>query len=220
MNNMNDIIKIVLVDDHTIFRDGIKSVLAQIDDFNIIDEAETGVGFLKLLDKHVPDIVLMDISMPEMDGVEATEKALAKYPKLKIITLSSYSDHIYYYKMIKAGVQGFVLKTSGKKDLEIAIKAVYKGENYFPQDILKNLLFKISTKGINSLSNNEILISKRETQVLQLICQGYTNNEIADNLCISPKTVDNHRTKLLSKTGTKNSAHLVMFSIKHHLIEI
>lgn len=217
---MNDIIKIVLVDDHTIFRDGIKSVLDQIDDFNIIDEAETGVGFLKLLEKQVPDIVLMDISMPEMDGIEATEKALIKYPELKIITLSSYSDHIYYYKMIKAGVQGFVLKTSGKKDLENAIKAVYKGENYFPQDILKNLLFKISTKGINSLSNNEIRISKRETQVLQLICQGNTNNEIADNLCISPKTVDNHRTNLLSKTGTKNSAHLVMFSIKHHLIEI
>lgn len=217
---MNDIIKIVLVDDHTIFRDGIKSVLDQIDDFNIIDEAETGVEFLKLLEKQVPDIVLMDISMPEMDGIEATEKALIKYPELKIITLSSYSDHIYYYKMIKAGVQGFVLKTSGKKDLENAIKAVYKGENYFPQDILKNLLFKISTKGINSLSNNEIRISKRETQVLQLICQGNTNNEIADNLCISPKTVDNHRTNLLSKTGTKNSAHLVMFSIKHHLIEI
>ncbi|NOQ23850.1 MAG: response regulator [Bacteroidales bacterium] len=217
---MNDIIKIVLVDDHTIFRDGIKSVLTQIDDFYIIDEAETGVEFLKILDKHVPDIVLMDISMPEMDGIEATEKALAKYPELKIITLSSYSDHIYYYKMIKAGVQGFVLKTSGKKDLENAIKAVYKGENYFPQDILKNLLFKISTQGINSLSSNEIRISKRETQVLQLICQGNTNNEIADNLCISPKTVDNHRTNLLSKTSTKNSAHLVMFAIKHHLIEI
>lgn len=217
---MNNIIKIVLVDDHTIFRDGIKSVLAQIDDFYIVDEAETGVEFLKLLDKHVPNIVLMDISMPEMDGIEATEKALAKYPELKIITLSSYSDHIYYYKMIKAGVQGFVLKTSGKKDLENAIKAVYKGENYFPQDILKNLLFKISTRGINSLSNNEIQISKRETEVLQLICQGNTNNEIADNLCISPKTVDNHRTSLLSKTATKNSAHLVMFSIKHHLIEI
>ena len=217
---MNNIIKIVLVDDHTIFRDGIKSVLSQIDDFYIIDEAETGVEFLKLLDKHVPDIVLMDISMPEMDGIEATEKAIAKYPELKIITLSSYSDHIYYYKMIKAGVQGFVLKTSGKKDLENAIKAVYKGENYFPQDILKNLLFKISTKGVNSLSNKEIQISKRETQVLQLICQGNTNNEIADKLCISPKTVDNHRTNLLSKTSTKNSAHLVMFAIKHHLIEI
>jgi DNA-binding NarL/FixJ family response regulator len=217
---MNNSIKIIIVDDHTIFRDGIKSVLSQIENFQILGEAETGKKFLEILGLIIPDIVLMDISMPEMDGIEATEKALAKYPNLKIITLSSYSDHIYYYKMIKAGVQGFVLKTSGKADLEKAINAVYKGDNYFPQNILKNLLFKISTKGVNSLSNIEIQISKRETQVLQLICQGNTNNEIADKLCISPKTVDNHRTNLLSKTSTKNSAHLVMFAIKHHLIEI
>ena len=213
-------IKIVIVDDHAIFRDGLKSVLSQIPDFIVIDEAETGKEFLDLLINTKPDIVLLDISMPEMDGIEATEKALLKYPDLKIITLSSYSDHVYYYKMIKAGVQGFVLKKSGREELQEAINTVYNGGNYFPQDILRNLLFKVSHTGVDSILNNEIRLSKRETEVLQLICQGFTNNEIAEKLFISPKTVDNHRTNLLSKTSTKNTAHLVMFAIKHHLIEV
>ena len=213
-------INIGIVDDHAIFRDGLKSVLTQIEGFQIVFEAETGVEFLKLLNEVVPDIVLMDISMPEMDGIVATEKALAKHPMLKIITLSSYSDHIYYYKMIKAGVQGFVLKKSGKEELEKAIKDVNEGNNYFPQDILRNLLFKISNEAQKKINEANIVLSRRETEVLQLICNGNTNSEIAQQLHISPKTVDNHRTNLLHKTSTKNSAHLVMFALKNHLIEL
>ena len=127
---------------------------------------------------------------------------------------------LYYYKMIKAGVQGFVLKKSGKAELEKAIKTVYEGNNHFPQDILRNLLFKISRNGTENIQSNELTLSKRETEVLQLICQGHTNYEIAEKLHISPKTVDNHRTNLLSKTSTRNSAHLVMFAIKQHLVEV
>jgi len=216
---MSEIINIIIVDDHAIFRDGLKSLLSQVSNFHILGEAKTGKDFLDILKNTNPDIILMDISMPEMDGIEATEKALLKYPNLKIIALSSYSDHIYYYKMIKAGVQGFVLKKSGTEELQEAISKVYNGENYFPQDILKDLIFKLGNTGIDSTSNS-VSLSKRETEVLQLICQGFTNKEIADKLHISPKTVDNHRTNLLSKTNTKNSAHLVMFAIKHHLIEI
>lgn len=217
---MNQSINICIVDDHAIFRDGLKSVLMQIESFNIVFEAETGMEFLKQLNEFVPDIVLMDISMPEMDGIEATEKALIKHPALKIITLSSFSDHIYYYKMIKAGVQGFVLKKSGKEELEKAIKDVFNGNNYFPQDILRNLIFKISHEGQKNIQDSNLVLSKRETEVLQLICNGNTNSEIAEQLHISPKTVDNHRTNLLQKTATKNSAHLVMFAIKNHLIEV
>lgn len=217
---MDSIINIGIVDDHAIFRDGLKSVLTQIDGFHIVFEADTGVDFLKKLKEFVPDVVLMDISMPEMDGIEATEKALQNYPTLKIITLSSFSDHIYYYKMIKAGVQGFVLKKSGKDELEMAIKEVARGNNYFPQDILRNLIFKISNESQEVLQEAKLTLSKRETEVLQLICTGFTNIEIAEKLHISPKTVDNHRTNLLQKTATKNAAHLVMFSIKNHIIEV
>jgi DNA-binding NarL/FixJ family response regulator len=217
---MSKIINIIIVDDHAIFRDGLKSLLSQIPNFHVLDEAKTGLDFLNILQNRKPDIVLMDISMPELDGDEATEKALLKYPDLKIIALSSYSDHIYYYKMIRAGVQGFVLKKSGREELEEAINTVFKGENYFPQDILRNLIFKLGNTGIESVLDDHVSLSKREKEVLQLICQGFTNIEIAEKLHISPKTVDNHRTKLLSKTNTKNSAHLVMFAIKNHLIEV
>ncbi|MBI9052845.1 MAG: response regulator transcription factor [Bacteroidales bacterium] len=217
---MSKIINIIIVDDHAIFRDGLKSLLSQIPNFYVLDEAKTGLDFLNILQNRKPDIVLMDISMPELDGDEATEKALLQYPDLKIIALSSYSDHIYYYKMIRAGVQGFVLKKSGREELEEAINTVFKGENYFPQDILRNLIFKLGNTGIESVLDDHVSLSKREKEVLQLICQGFTNIEIAEKLHISPKTVDNHRTKLLSKTNTKNSAHLVMFAIKNHLIEV
>ncbi len=217
---MNKKIKISIVDDHTLFREGLKLVLSQIEDFHIINDAESGTEFLKLLKTLKPDIVLMDISMPDMDGVQATEKALRLYPDIKILALSSYSDHVYYYKMIIAGVQGFVIKKSGKKELEKAIREVYRGGNHFPQDILRKLIFKIGTTGANSAFSNQIELSKRETEVLKLICNGNTTAEIAEQLHISTKTVDNHRTNLLEKTSTKNSAHLVMFAIKNHLIDL
>lgn len=217
---MSEIIRIFLVDDHTIFRDGLKSLLSQEEGFRVVGEAENGMEFLKKFTGSNADIVLMDISMPEMDGPETVEKALAKFPNLKIITLTSYSDQVYYYKMIKAGVQGFVQKSADSNELEKAIRDVYKGGNYFPQDILRNLIFRIGNKNQEGILNDQIELSKRESEVLYLICQGNTNNEIAEKLFISPKTVDNHRTHLLSKTNTKNTAHLVMFSIKNHLIEI
>jgi len=217
---MNKEIKIIIVDDHAIFRDGLRFLLSQIYGFKVISEAENGIDLLKQLNTQNPDLILMDISMPKMDGIEATEKALQKNPNIKVIALSSYSDHVYYYKMIKAGVQGFVLKKTGKDELEKAINIVYKGGNYFPQDVLRNMIFNIGNKGIDSICSNKIILSKREQEVLYLICQGHTNNEIGESLHISPKTVDNHRTKLLSKTSTKNSAHLVMFAITHHLVEV
>jgi DNA-binding NarL/FixJ family response regulator len=213
-------IKIIIVDDHAIFRGGLESLLSQTPDFIVQNEAKTGKEFLDILKSYKPDIVLMDISMPEMDGVEATEKALEIYPDLKIIALSSYSDNVYYYKMIKAGVQGFVLKKSSVEELERAINEVYSGRNYFPQDILKNIILKFEKTGIDSIKNDIISLSQREKEILQLICQGFKSNEIAEKLYISPRTVDNHRNSLLFKTNSKNSAHLVMFAIKHHLVQI
>lgn len=217
---MGEEIKIIIVDDHAIFRGGLKSLLSQIPNFMVQNEAKTGMEFLNILKLYKPDIVLMDISMPEMDGVEATEKALEIYPDLKIIALSSYSDNVYYYKMIKAGVQGFVLKKTSVEELERAINEVHLGQNYFPQDILRNIILKIEKTGIDSIKNDNISLSQREKEVLQLICQGFKSNEIAKELFISPRTVDNHRNSLLFKTDTKNSAHLVMFAIKHHLVQI
>ncbi len=217
---MTDRIKIFIADDHAIFRDGLRTLLSNISGLEVLEEAANGLEMLKKLETCQPDIILTDISMPEMDGIEATEKALERFPDLKIIALTSYTDHIYYYKMIKAGVQGFVLKKAGKEELEEAIHLVMEGKNFFPQDILRNLVFSLSHKDSIALQEKQVSLSKREIEVLELLCQGYTNKEIAEKLHLSHKTVDNHRTNLLSKTGTRNTAHLVMFAIKNHFIEI
>lgn len=217
---MSKLIKIFIVDDHAIFREGLTFVLSQINGYVVIGEACNGKEFIEKLHQIDPDIVLMDISMPIMDGIEATEKALNIKPTLKIITLSSYGQESYYYRMIKAGVMGFIEKKAGKIEIEEAINTIYDGNNYFPQDILRKLIFIVSNKGENKIEHSKIEISKREKQVLTLVCQGFSNNEIAKKLFISPKTVDNHRTNLLSKTRTKNAAHLVMFSIKNNIIEL
>ena len=217
---MNNTVKICIVDDHEIFRDGLKFILSQIIGYEVIGEAGNGKEFLEFLDKLTPDIVLMDISMPEMDGIVASENAVKKYPQLKIIALSSYGDELYYYKMVKAGVSGFVQKKSGKDELEKAIKTVLSGDNYFPPQMLQKIIIKIGQSGPDSFTQPELSLSKREKEILKLICQGYSNIEISQLLFISPKTVDNHRTSLLAKTSTRNAASLVMFAIKNNLIEI
>lgn len=216
---MKSKVKICIVDDHEIFRDGLKFIISQIISYEVVGEAGNGKDFLKLLDHISPDIVLMDISMPEMDGIMASEMAVKKIPGIKIIALSSYGDDLYYYKMVKAGVSGFVQKKSGKDELEKAIDMVLNGDNYFPPQLLQKIIIKLGQSGPDSLSNPELTLSKREKEILTLICQGYNNNEISEMLFISPKTVDNHRTNLLSKTSSRNSANLVMFAIKHNLIE-
>lgn len=210
--------KILIVDDHELFRDGLKFFISQQEDLEVIAEAKDGKEFLQILDNSTPDVVLMDISMPEMDGITATLEAIKKYPETKIIALSSFGDEIYYYKMIQAGVMGFVLKNAGKKEIEEAIHTIIKGKNYFSRELLQKIVLK--KEPINSCLEQKIKISKREKEILSLICQGLSNKEIAELLFISPKTVNNHRSHLLEKTSAKNSANLVMFAIKNKIIEI
>jgi len=206
--------KILIVDDHGIFRDGIKLVISQTDEYEVIGEASNGKEFIDQLDNNLPDIVLMDISMPVMDGIVASKLALEKHPGLKIISLSMFGDEEYYLKMIETGVKAVIFKKSGTTELLHALDEVSKGNSYFSQELLKKLVFKINTPQ----AKDELQISPREKEVLALICNGFTNKEIADKLFISSKTVDRHRTSLLQKTETRNSAHLVMFAMKNKLI--
>ena len=213
-------IKIVIVDDHELFREGLKFIINQSREFEVIAEAENGEELLLELDKNKPDIVLMDIEMPKMNGIEASTLATAKFPELKIIVLSSYGDEAYYSDMIKAGVLGFVLKKAGINELEEAIRTVNNGRNYFSQELLQKVVF-LNANPDNEFSNKlGIKLSKRENEVLILISKGYSNIEISEKLFISPSTVNNHRSNLLSKTNTKNTASLLMFAIKKHLLRI
>ncbi len=215
-------IKIAIVDDHNLFREGLAFLLSQSKEIDIIGEASNGYEFLKLLDFKLPDIVLMDIAMPEMDGIEATRIALEKYPELKIIALSMFEDQEYYYKMIHAGAHGFILKKSTGAELFKAIKDVMSGENYFSKELLKSIIINMPDKRTFKFEGDINLsdFTKREFEILRLLCTGLSSIEIADKLFISKKTVEGHKANLFLKTGLKNTISLVMYAIKNKLIEV
>ena len=217
MNNQEQQ-SIILVDDHTLFRNGLRILLNNLNEYTVLGEAANGQEFLKLLETQLPDLVLLDIDMPVMDGIEAAKKALLKYPNLKIITLSMYGEEDYYYKMVDAGVKGFLLKNSDINEVKTALKSVLNGGSYFSSELLQTLVN--SLRSSHSHQEKQNVLSERETEILILICQGFSNQEIADQLFISKRTVDKHRSNILEKSDSKNTAQLVMYAIKNQLVEI
>jgi DNA-binding NarL/FixJ family response regulator len=214
--------KIIIVDDHSLFREGIKLLVEMEGLAEVIAEAENGQVFLNLLEKMNPDLVLMDIEMPVMDGMEATMKAIAMRPDLKILALTMLSGKDNYIDMIKAGVMGFVVKTSGKLELEKAIKTVIGGESYFSNELLRRIIVNSDKHQTNSYISNDTdnQFTDRELEILQLFCKGMTANEIANKLFRSVKTIESHRSKLLEKSNSKNTINLVLYAIKNKLVEI
>ncbi len=208
---------IVLVDDHKLFREGLKLLLSNLDYVQDVQEASSCHEFLQLLAEKEPDIVFMDIDLPETDGIETTRRALEFNPGLNVIALTMYSDEDYFTRMIHAGAKGFILKNSGIQEVEEAIQNIMAGNSYFSREILNVLVQSISRKK-KVIKSGEL--SEREEEVLYLICKGLSNKEIADRLFISKRTVDKHRENLLLKTNSKNTAHLVMYAIKHGIVDI
>ncbi|MDD3322775.1 MAG: response regulator transcription factor [Paludibacter sp.] len=216
--------KIILVDDHSLFREGIKLLIENNGMGEVIAEADNGKVFLEKLNLFKPDLVIMDIEMPVMNGLDATKKALEIYPDLKVLVLTMLSDKENYQEMIQAGAIGFVLKTSGKKEFEKAIQTVMSGESYFSNDLLRQIIFNIDPKASNSVNidkkASKIKFTLREKEVLMYFCQGLTVSEIADKLFLSPKTIETHRSTLLRKTKAKNTLNLVLLAIKNKMVEI
>jgi len=214
--------KIIIVDDHCLFREGIKLLIEMEGIGKVIAEAENGLAFINLLEKHDPDLVLMDIEMPVMGGLETTIKALSKKPDLKIIVLTMSGTHSTYSEMIRAGVKGVILKTSGKQEFEEAIKTVIKGETYFSNKLLRNIIKDIYNEHSSSLQSKklDITLTDREKEVLEGFCEGLTASEISEKLFRSVKTIEAHRSKLLQKSGTKNTLNLVLFAIRNKLVQL
>ena len=204
---------VIIVDDHKLFRDGLSFIVREIDSFEVIGEASNGKAFLKLLEEKKPDLVLMDIKMPEMDGIEASKIALQKYPDLNVLVLSMFDDEQYYNTMIDIGVRGFILKDADSAELKVAVNKVCEGNSYFSQELLLKII-----KNKTTVTN--INISKREIEVLTYICKGLANYEIAEILNISLRTVERHRANLLEKTGSSNSIKLVLFAIRNNIVNI
>jgi DNA-binding NarL/FixJ family response regulator len=214
-------IKIYIVDDHKVFRDGLKLLLSTINNVIVTGEASNGKIFLELLETEKPDIVFMDINMKEMDGIEATQKAIEKYHDIKIIALTSFEDEEYFNQMTDLGVRGYLLKNSLKDDFEKAINKVNEGYTYYSDELIVKLSKKMSQFGkMRDKQKEQLHFSDEEKELLQHICQGLTNKQIGDIMHISSRTVEAHRAKLLDKTSTKNSVSLAVYAIANNIIAV
>ena len=207
-------IRIALVDDHALFRNGLRGLIDGKHNCRVVAEASDGEEFLANEAAINADVVFMDIAMPTLSGDKATVIALERNPNLKVICLSMFGDEKYYSCMIEAGAKGFLLKDSSVEEVFAAIESVMADEEYICSAVMEALSSAIRR-------NEEVgALSDRETDVLLGICQGLSTQEIASKLFLSKRTVDSHRANILEKTGSNNTASLVVYAIKHNLVEI
>lgn len=213
-------INILLADDHDIVRDGIQMLLEDEVGFAITAEAENGEEAIEACKNHDIDLIIMDINMPEMNGIEATEKIKESFPEIKVLALTMMDEDQHIRQMIEAGASGYILKSSDKTELVDAITTILDGKHYFSDDATQSVMMDL-VKGTGEKETTDPgNITDREKEVLELIVQQHTNQEIAEELYISTRTVDAHRRNLLQKTGAKNTAGLVTYAIKHGLVDI
>ena len=208
--------KIVLVDDHSLFRNGLRGLLERSAGCRVVGVAASGEEFLAMLPRLETDVVFMDFAMPGLDGAQTTERALARRTDLRIITLSMFGEESYYSRMVQAGARGFLLKDSDIGDVIEAIDAVMSGGSYFSPQLLSSLTGRMRTR--DDVPDEQL--SVREREILVAVCRGLSNQEIADELFISKRTVDKHRANILEKTGCKNTASLVVYAIRNGIVEI
>lgn len=221
---MVETIKIILVDDEELFRSGIKFILDREPNINVIFEASNGSELLNYLESGntLPDIILMDLKMPTLNGVETTKILNKEFPNIKVIALSSYDTKSFIINMINEGVSSYIIKNTAPQEMIETIKKVYiKGFHYnsLTLKVIKEEEFEMGKLKTKSVLDSNFL-TNREKEILGLICLEHNTSEIADKLCISPRTVDVHRTNMLEKTNSKNVAGLVVFAIQNNLIPL
>ncbi len=211
-------IRIFIVDDHEIFRNGLKMVIGKLGGMEVVGEAENGKEFLVKIPTVQADVILMDIEMPVMNGVEATSRAVEEDPGRKIIALTMFNDDEYIQSMMDAGVRGFLIKNVSKETLRKAIESVYQGGNYYSEELFRFFTRQISREPKSA--EPAIHLTRREKEILQLLCEGLSNKEIADALYVSERTVVGHKSNLLAKTACKNTLSLLSYAIKNKLVVI
>lgn len=216
-------VRVAIADDHVLFRKGLITILELDDDLEVMYDADNGEELIKKLEAQVPEVILMDLKMPVMDGMEATKLIKAKYPEVKILILSMYDEEKFIIHCLELGANGYLLKNTDPDEVVKAIHTVVEKDFYFNNHIstvmLKGLNQKTRAKGKPQFDNS-VELTKREREILELICKELTTPEMAEKLFISNRTVEGHRKNLLEKTGAKNTAGLVVFALKNELVEI
>jgi DNA-binding NarL/FixJ family response regulator len=220
MNTATEI-KIVIADDHEIFRDGFKLMLTKLPYVKLLGEAENGKDLIELVNQTKPDIVITDIKMPIMDGVEATMAIAKNHPHIGIIGLSMFDENDLIVDMLEAGAKGFLLKNTGKDKIAEAILTVFTGEPYYCTTTSKKLTEMIAKSRFNPYKlQPKIIFTPREIELVELISQEMTNKEMAEKLNLSIRTIEGQRLKLFEKMNVKNTVGFLIYAIKHNLIKV
>ena len=213
-----DKIRVLLADDHTLVRSGIATLLQSSKDIQIVGEAEDGDEAIRKTGELQPDVVVIDLSMPKLSGIEATKILKRKYPDTKVLVLTMHENEEYVFQILKSGASGYVLKSAGKEELSAAIRAAAKGEKFFSPRI-SQLMAEGYVRRVDQEAGGsqqpEVPLTRREREILSLVVRGMTNQQIADQLYISPRTVDTHRTNIMQKLDIHDVANLVRYAMEH-----
>ena len=214
-------IRVLVADDHAIVREGLGIMLGNQPDMEVVGLATNGREAIRMVDQYQPDVAVMDISMPELNGIEAIQQMLPSHPRMKVIVLSIHETKPYVYRALKAGAKGYLIKETAGLEVVDAVREVYRGERYLSQRIA-DLLTDISFRSLENSGETSPLeqLSPREREILQLVAEGKTSQEIGERLSISSKTVDTYRSRLMRKIGVKDVAGLVKFAIQHGVISL
>jgi DNA-binding NarL/FixJ family response regulator len=217
-NGENQKIRIALADDHVILRQGLESLIGQENDIEVIGQASDGHETIELVESKEPDVLILDIAMPKLNGIEVCKRLRRKYPNIKIIILSMYDNQEYIYELFSYGVSGYLLKESVVSDLISAIRAVHNGDIYLSPSISKKIIDGFLTFKHENVSKNNL--TSREREILQLIAEGYSSREIGELLNTSMKTVDAHRNNIMKKLKIHRKSELIKYAIQQGIIQI
>ena len=214
-------IRVLIIDDHTIVRDGICSLLALAGDIDVVGEAANGKEGLEKVGKLLPDVVLTDMAMPIMDGMEAIRRIHKEFPDIKVLVLTQYDDKEHVFPAIQSGANGFVSKTAASSELTAGIRAVFSGEAYLSPSIAK-LFVEDYQRGVPVDGKNDPYeqLTDRERETMKLVVEGYKTRQIAEMLAITPKTVEGHKTNLMNKLGIHNTLELVKYALRRGIVSM
>jgi len=214
-------IKVLVVDDHTIVRDGICALLALAGDIEVVGEATNGNEALNKVRELHPDVVLMDIAMPVMGGLEATRRISKEFPRTKVLVLTQYDDKEYFFPVIESGASGFISKAAASSELTVGIRSVFRGDSYLSPSVTRLLVENYQhTAGERASQDPYNLLTEREREILKLLAEDNSTQEIAEMLVITPKTVEGHKTNLMAKLGIHNRVELVKYALRKGIITI